>query len=802
MRARVVPHGTAWPRIGRGAAVAMTVAAAASSAWAQGDRTEAARLRAGEHPGFSRVALDVPRLEDWTLDRDGRRLTLTFPGRLLDFDTRQIAPERRISRVSAARTEAFDEGTRLILSLACACEATAFEFRAGMLVIDIRPEADAEEPPASRTPPDRPDRSDDAASAASQLPATHRVVVPEDPGRVSIDEAQARLLEQLARAADQGLISFREPAAAEEAETEAGTARDIGTPSSAVPAPPDPVRDAPSSAPPAAPSAAVAPAVPPGDPAPASEAPDPVQLDARTAYDPVRPPSPTLVPPVVACPDPEALDVAQWAGPGEFHPQLAALRRALVAEFDRPSTETAVALARLYVRHGFGREALQVLRNFAPDAPETPLLADLAAIADGDPVADEGPLAAAGSCPGAAALWRIAGGFAPSPGDVAEPSWREDLLGAFADLPVDLRRSTGPALVESLIAAGQLADAESARRLLDRAPGDHGDGWRLTVARLARATGEGEAAERLLTAVAQSGAAEAPDGMLELDDLLDARGAATPDWLVEDIALAAFRHQGTPLGRRLLTAEVRARAGNHQLAAALDLLASQLVAGRAAAEDVDAARRAVLEFAAAADSGPVAYAAALLDHASSFGDGPHWDPARLRMAAELTDIGLANAAAALLAPTLERGGEPVRLAAARIDLALGDPASALERLEGVAGAEAGLLRADAFEAAGRHADAWREAAPFLPPGAKDRAELAWRAGAWADAATLPEQDPRRDLADWMARRADLAAAGMPPQAAPAPDGPATEPPSLVRAQGAIDAAGALRRTIERALDDG
>ena len=799
MDACAFPRTKARRRIWRSAAVALTVAASASSAWAQNDRTEAARLRAGEHPGFSRVALDVPRLEDWTLERDGRRLTLTFPGRLLDFDTRQIAPERRISRVSAARTEIDDESTHLILSLACACEATAFEFRAGMLVIDIRPEGDLAAAPASRTPPDRPETADAAAPGPLPPPATHRVAVPEDPGRVSIDEAQSRLLEQLARAADQGLIAFREPATADAAEPASGTAEEAGAPPGAASTTRDSARDVPISGPQAAPSTAEATMVPPQGSAPAPDAPEPVQLDARTAYDPMRPPSPSIVPTVVVCPDAEALDIAQWAGAGDFHRQLAALRGTLVVEFDRPSTETAIALARLYVRHGFGREALQVLRNFAPDAPETPLLADLAAIADGDPVADEGPLAAAESCPGAAALWRIAGGLAPFSGDVAAPSWREDLLGAFAELPVDLRRLTGPALVESLIAAGQLADAEAARRLLDRAPGDHGESWRLTVARLARATGEGEAAERLLTAVAQSDAAEAPEGMLELADLLSVRDAPAPVWLVEDIALAAFRHQGTPLGRRLLTAEVRARAGNNQLAPALDLLASQLVAGRAEAEDVDAARRAVLEAAAAADNGPAAYAAALLDHAPSFGDGPDWDPARLRMAAELTGIGLANAAATLLAPVLNRGGEPALLAAARIDLALGDPKAALDRLDGVAGTEAGLLRADAFEAVGRHADAWREAAPHLPPDAADRAELAWRAGVWAAAAALPTEDPRRDLADWMARRADPSAADAPSQP---PDTPASSPPSLARAQGAIDAAGALRRTIERALEDG
>ena len=117
-----------------GLAAAALVLLSASAASAQ----ERIRLRAGEHAEFSRIALDVPQLAEWSIERNGRLVTVLFPDRELLFATEQIFPQRRISRVTSARSERGRDGTRLILSMSCNCVAEAYEFRPGMLVMDIR----------------------------------------------------------------------------------------------------------------------------------------------------------------------------------------------------------------------------------------------------------------------------------------------------------------------------------------------------------------------------------------------------------------------------------------------------------------------------------------------------------------------------------------------------------------------------------------------------------------------------------------------------------------------------------------
>ena len=80
-----------------------------------------------------------------------------------------------------------------------------------------------------------------------------------------------------------------------------------------------------------------------------------------------------------ACLADAALDVGDWAtarSPGRA--QRAALRARLVGEFDRPDAEALRALARFYVRTGFGAEARALLAGF----PEVEGLDDRALIVD------------------------------------------------------------------------------------------------------------------------------------------------------------------------------------------------------------------------------------------------------------------------------------------------------------------------------------------------------------------------------------------------------------------------------------
>ncbi|MGM0585680.1 MAG: hypothetical protein ACQEUZ_13625, partial [Pseudomonadota bacterium] len=363
--------------------------AAATLAASPAPAQEQARLRAGEHDGYSRIALDVPRLEDWRLEVEGRRAEVFFPGRALAFDTSDILPDRKVTRVTRARTQRGEAGTRLILTLSCPCAAEGFEFRPGMLVIDIRakppgaapaPPRKAETPgPAPHPLPAGPVRAPAATPAVSAADTRANGDPAEDD--ISVDAAQKRLLEQLSRAADQGLVEFR------------------GPPERAPAAPPDPSRKAGQASPQDAP--------PPEDPAPRRApapiaAPPPEQLEARTAFDPGRRAAPGPAPRI--CPEDERLAPALWRRPTDPYAALGALRRRLMGEFDRPSERIALDLARLRTALGFGAEARQTLAAFAPRGEAADLLRDLAHVVDGEAPPADGPLARAGACGGRGGL--------------------------------------------------------------------------------------------------------------------------------------------------------------------------------------------------------------------------------------------------------------------------------------------------------------------------------------------------------------------------------------------------------------
>lgn len=875
-------------------------------AFAPAAAQEKVRLRAGEHSGFSRIAIDIPRLAGWQVEKAGRLITLVVPNRELLFDTDQIFPERRVSRVTSARSERGRQGTRLVLSMSCECDAQTYEFRPGMLVIDIRAtppdqqaarageaQGDAPQggPDGEAAPGDAAGGDGSGVAEAPRLapgsmdalavhrgappPATSASVLgadpqPATPGQsaeatpsrpaatvpapqaapdaVSISEAQRKLLEQLARAADQGLVQFRDPGGPDDPRK----ARDEGAPGAEPPG-------SPAATPGAAPDphAAEAPHAPgaeagrrPADPLVAaprdptraegarpSEPPPTVQLEARTVWDRDRRPAP---PRAATCPDDALLDPAPWRTEADAYDRIGQLRGRLMQEFDKPDAKLALQLAWLQVGYGFGAEARQTLDQFVPAVREAALLRDLAHMVDDEPPGPDGPLAQGATCPGRAGMWRLAAGLDPDPGSLSDKAWRDSVLDAFAELPVRLRRFAGPPLVNALVRLGQLDFAEAARLRLDRAPGDHSPAWKLALGRLALARGEVARGEALLMEVAATGGPEAAEAMLDLADSVLGRSDALPAALVEDIALAAFEHQGTELGRRLLVAEILGRAGRDQLGPALAVIETELFAGGARAADLEAALRAILERATADAVGHGEYAQAIMRHRGLLRDPELFDPARIHVAREMTAIGLANVALDLLGPALGRNGQEARLAAAEAEVTLGQPTDALTRLDGLPGDDAARLAARALMALGRDGEAYVRIAGILPAEAPERAELAWRAAVWKDAARLPGADPRRLLAAWMAGEPPpdptavvaraLALNGeapvMPPpgpataaQASQAQDGPppddaalsaarealfltppkVAEPPSLAAARRLIQRSQQARDRIEQAL---
>ncbi|MEM6441151.1 MAG: hypothetical protein AAF763_15820 [Pseudomonadota bacterium] len=796
---------------GRLASVAGAAVLAASilpPAVARGDET--ARVRAGEHAAYSRLAIDLSDLGAWSVQAEGRRLDIRFPGRRLEFDTRHIFPQRRVSRVTSARQTRNAAGTLLSLTLSCDCAAEAYEFAEDMLVIDVR-ERVPSGPPAPRPPSPRPApvaaAADEAAqpSAAPPEPARRPAAAPaeaaastdappssprppsaEDMAR-DVAAAQQALLRQLGRAVDQGLVNLRGEEDPEPARPPSAPPVPAVEPRSAAPLE-DPGLDGRLRAAAADQSASDKRSTPAeADRAEGSvdrdDPSDQVQIRAATAFDDDRGRAVARRPQRI-CPSDEWLRAADWGEDEDFYGQLSALRARLVEEFDRPSVEAAMDVARLYIRFGLGAEAAQTLAKISPFPPEGAMLADAAAVVERGRVDAAGALAQAEACSGPTAAWRLAAGLSPSPLDVADAAWRDGMLSGFEALPLLLRRRLGPQALETLIADGALDLAEAMRLLVDRAPGDHGRRWDLAAGRLALARGEVGRGETLLLRAAEARDDVGAEALLEIAERSLAQDGALDVSFVERLGAASASRDGTALGRRLLVAELFGRAGRNELGEVLDLVALEKEARPGRQEDLDAALRSILKDAQAEAVGPPDYAQAVLAHLDALGATAAWDSARTAVARQLILIGLGNVARDVLAPVVARGGDDGRLAAASAQVALGRPADALILLQPVDPDRASRVEAEALAADGRHAAALER----LRGEGDEPAGLAWRAGDWSAAADGDRDARRRALAAWMAEGAES-------------DPPPSEP-GLATSREALEQARRMRQQIMESLDDG
>lgn len=802
--------------------VAALVASTAATADAQeAPAPQVIQVRAGEHAGFSRLAFDLPASTEWRIDLEGRRLLVTFPRRRFDFDVSQIFPQRRVTRVTAARPEGAPAGgSALRFTLSCDCTAEAYRFAETMLVVDLRPRG-----PRSRTAPGKTDRSAAAPGSppvstpapADSWPSVADARGPHrDPGGrdsepdsrgpadpegepISVAQARDRLLRQLTRAADQGLIEFREP----------DTLPDEVSPFEPDPAPSGgPAERSASPTETSTTSAGRA-----QEPSAAASSPlmpaDAVQLEARTAFDPPAGRDPLIVAEESAeqaarCRGEDWLDASAWTG--EDMPshdvllqRIASLRAEVVTELDSPAEANAVRLAELYLALGFGAEARQALSAFGSGSERVAWLRVAAAVLDGTTDDALTRLEALPSCGGHLGVWRLAAGEAPTPAAIAEEAWRESVLEAFEALPITLRRALAPQIVETLLALDALDLAEATALRLARAPGDHGDAWRLAAARLALRLGDESRAEATLSAVAAGGGPESERALLTLTERDLAAGRTIPEDRLQRLGAAAFANRGSPLGLDLLVAEIRARAGKGELSALFDAFAGRLPLTRRSDDAVAAALRRALETLSAETVGPAAYAEAILANRRRLGDGAAWDPARRRVAEELIAIGLPNVARQMLAPALARADEASDIAAARAEAAMWLGDRALARLETLDDDASAALRTRIHALAGRHDDAFEAASAGQV--SSSRGDLAFRAGRWEAARKGELDETRAALAEAMIegfeRSLRLPTADDPRNAAAS-----AEAPSLAAAREAIARASRLREMVKEILEDG
>ena len=613
---------------------------------------EVARVTSGEHSDFTRIVVEAEGQGDWRFGRSPDGYELELGPDVGGFDLTDAFGRIPRSRVTSLWRDT-DTG-RLRFSLACACHAIAFEFRPGIVVIDIR----SGPPPAgsafetrleAETPADTP-AAPPVLTAQPVSPAVNgydwielaretstRAAgrdLPLPTGDVSLAPLRDALLAQISRGVAEGVIDVAEklPPARSPAGTVDGALWgriSIGE----------------------------MPGLRVGSANDSSEA-----LSAGGD----------------SCISDAALDVANWGLAGPVPAQIGLGRSGLLTEFDTPVPEAILRAAKLHIYMGFGAEARQYLQLLdGRRAGHVALLDALARIVDEEPVAAS-PFEGQESCNTAAALWAT---LARRGQPMAPMTNKEAVARSFSALPLHLRRYLGPPLVDAFLGVGDDSTARLLRDAILRSPADGLHGVELMDARYQLAEGKDHAAGEIAAGVLADGGQAGPEAVVTLVEAAF-RGTRQIDPKVP-ASVEAFLHdnKGMAIEARLARANVLATAMTGDFAKAFAVL------GQSPETFAD------LWLLAAGDSSDEVF----LEQAGRWSvDRPELAAATARRVAErLLSLGFPDLALQWLGPINAASAEDLRILAATARLALRDAPATIALLDGINSSDAARLRAAA-----------------------------------------------------------------------------------------------------------
>lgn len=804
----VPPHSSARRR------AAHLLVLAIVSALLPGSAAAAAKLGADpDRPG--RLLLDHWPREGWTIEPTLEGMTILLRGERLEIALPEAGPGALHPALSALEAGPAQGGTALFLGLTCTCSVVLQGDAATGLAIDIvesQPRSRDRSGPAPVTAPSPPSRATPAS------PDSRPEAAPDDP---DLAEVRRRLITQIERAAEAGLITLAEPGTGETEDTAPPTADPIpapestilaeaGTPSSASARTGSlPPEGAAGSLPGGSDARSIT--VAPGPSNPPQEASDPSAPSQSAAATPVVPdPVPEPVPP--ACQPDDAFELPDPTRHAAPLAETARLGRDILGEFDRPRPAAVEALARHHISLGLGRETIVLLAELGAGLETAPLLAAMAQIVEGDAPMGSG-LAGTG-CSGAHALWQaVAAAQAGAHDDALAAAARSGR--ALQTVPTPLRRHFAARIG---LSAAESGDWVAAQRMLSMAgrgrsaaePASVAED--LLAARLAAARDDGATALTALRRVWSRFPAdpEAGEGLIALADLV--MGDTLPETgdtrlLRLDLGSLALTARGSPLGERAVAAEAGLTALAYGPAAGVDLLALARRQGTISEAGYVAAVRTLSGRAPAGEDGeplalrverePDRYRPVLADPAF-----------RAALALSYAEIGWPERTELFLEPG-DLGRPRLAAALARSYLAAGMP----ERAETIAtrlpaGAGRAEIMAAVLEAGGEPARALALLTRAETGTARDRARLAWAAGNWSAAASaladaaVTDPDPETEARLALAReRAAEAGAETVGQAGPAPAAPAFAPtPDGVSRY--LEALRAEAETMRQVLEDG
>ena len=697
-----------------------------------GQATAQAFVQAGEHSDFTRVVTRIPEGADWQATQQVRQVTLSLSGYDGGFDTRRLFDIIPRDRLLRAETQA----DRMTLDLACDCRVAAFDVAGGYVALDIlspgarppvavlplspavpEPTALVQAPvlpnprplplPLRSSTPDRfpvqPRVEPEPLPAPVPVPnlllstlPKPRDIKPADPAPVPIPDApppsplgrdtldpeaqrllleiQDRLSRELGTAATRGVLEPRGPSALPDPtrpQIDTGVFADElarNGPALEPPKPGQPVSNIRISTSMDLPKVAE-------------------QLGAQVSIG------------GIVCPAPATFDVVNWAEEGAFDAQISSLRQALYGEFDRLDPVIAKQLAQAYIYFGFGADARQILSLDSTLAQEEDLLLSAAENLENGYAAPGAALGGLMECTSDASLWAM---LAHERLPENTPVDATAALLALSKLPVHLRRILAPGLSARLLAHGDTDAAASALRSLERLPEDMQPNAMLAQARISLKEGENDTGKAQLQEVINAGTAPSPDALIALIDEKIARDQPI-DAMTAGLAEAYAKELvDTDLGPDLRRANVLALMKSSQFDRAF--AAAATIKTTADPDRFEDLQRFMLRELTVAASDTIFVDLLFQQPDDVVMALPRRD--RLAVIERLLALGFPQSAQRLVETLPDKPPHPpTRMLAARIAMAVDQPMLALERLADIDSEAAEVLRAEAKQQAGAHAEA-------------------------------------------------------------------------------------------------
>ena len=504
-------------------------------------------VRGGEHDGFTRLVLDLPRKVAWSIVKEDAMI-LTLEGLTPNFEVSSA-----MQRLSAGRVLAVNVGQEpatLAVALNCECEVQSFYASQTMLVIDFYGSPGAN--PVTGVSP----TSEESNVATVQQPSRDvsgfqlPLILPNDTASKTQSIDMANLGAESSQLFEEQIDRARRSRDVERSLlTEMGRVASQGLVEPHLTLPE--VEKFPKKA--------DQDSIVENVPASLAKVPDGQNIRAFSSADRDFLLSQETL--IInrngqRCMEDELLALQDWVSDEGFGKQTGMLRTQLFGEFDKPDPVAAQTLAQAYIGYGLGIEAAQVLNVVVLQEANTYLFA-MADIVEDGVLTGEMPATWYLDCETPASFWALLAG-AQTRSDM--PLNKSSVISSFSALPAQLRAHLGPFLTARLQSIGEERLLSDVVRHMERGQPDDVINVALVSAQAELVAGEPESAAGELEKVIAANREDAPKALAQKIDMLVDQEASVPVGDIDLIEAFALEYRQDPIGPNLALSAVLARA--------------------------------------------------------------------------------------------------------------------------------------------------------------------------------------------------------------------------------------------------